>query len=288
MIEPWERKDVSDWPIVSIEQAGSNENLWLEDPVSNWHWLHKNTTVPANGVEQGEDWSEVLSTRVAAQLKIPCATARLCRRNGRRGSLSLSVIPSGYALWEGSVMLESRNAPGYFHHAEGAPAVDPARPAVKRPGHNLSNIHLTLDGARVPPGFVGPAELTAFDVFAGYTVLDALIANRDRHEQNWAVLSPQLGDDPPCLAPTYDHASSLAYNLTDNSRQRFLTDETRLNRWAAKGTAYRFEHEGRPPTLVDHAAQALALATPEGAHWWRERLKDCDPASIMEPVRDGV
>ncbi|PKH37312.1 hypothetical protein [Nocardioides alpinus] len=66
--EAWDRADVSDWPVRRVEQVGSTENLWLLDPSTNEEWLHKDTVVPANGVEQGEDWAEVVSTRVAAEL----------------------------------------------------------------------------------------------------------------------------------------------------------------------------------------------------------------------------
>lgn len=30
------------------------------------------------------------------------------------------------------------------------------------------------------------AGFAAFDQFCGYLLLDALVANRDRHEENWA------------------------------------------------------------------------------------------------------
>lgn len=35
--------------------------------------------------------------------------------------------------------------------------------------------------------------MTGFDVFVGYLLLDALVAKRDRHEQDWAVLRAWAG-----------------------------------------------------------------------------------------------
>jgi hypothetical protein len=204
----WERSDVSGWPIREIEQAGSHPSHWLQEPDTGQRWLHKDTLTPANGNEQGEDWSEVVSTQVAILLGVPCASTRLCLRNGRRGSISRSVRPPTYALNEGRVVLESARAPGYFPHEEGSPGIDPSRPATKRPGHNLVNIRQALLAVDVPPAFDGPQECGGFDVFVGYLLLDALIANRDRHEHNWAVLTPQLTTSSERLSPTYDHASS--------------------------------------------------------------------------------
>lgn len=286
MANPWEREDVSHWPVRSVEQVGSTRNLWLEEPATGLHWLHKDTVIPANGVEQGEDWSEVVSTLVAQALQIPCATTRLCVRAGRRGSLSLSIRPKGQDLWEGRVVLENAQAPGYFPHTEEEPGIDPDRPDVKRPGHSLPNIKNALRDVDPPSDFDGPPGTTGFDVFAGYMILDALIANRDRHEQNWAVLAPQLLTDTLRLSPSYDHASSLGYNLPDERRSLILSSPERLAAWAARGTAYRFEHAESPPTLVEHAARAVQLATAEGANWWRERLTTCNLGTLMAALRD--
>lgn len=197
--------------MVDVESAGSTQNLWLAEPNSpaGTLWLHKDTLIPENRIEQGEDWSEVVSTQVAAILGVPRATTRLCLRKDRRGSLSRSVRPEDADLWEGQIVLEDVHAPGYFPHVEGREGVDPERPDVKRPGHNLRNIELALDDVAPPPEFEGPGSLSGFDVFAGYLLLDALIANRDRHEQNWAVLRPRLLGPPVRLSPSYDHASSL-------------------------------------------------------------------------------
>jgi hypothetical protein len=268
----WVRADVSDWPIRRVEQIGSTQNLWLLDRSTGQEWLHKDTVIPSNGIEQGEDWAEVMSTRVAMELGVPCATTRLCIREGRRGSLSLSVIPEAHDLWEGPVVLEASGASGYFRHVEGEPGIDPDRPGVRRPGHNLPNIREALGDVGSPLMFGGPATLTGFDVFAGYVLLDALIANRDRHEQNWAILAPRVKDSRDTLAPSYDHASSLGYNLTDERRRAFLAAPERLVAWAEKGTAYRFEHSARPESLVAHAMNALALSSRQGADWWAERI----------------
>jgi hypothetical protein len=287
-VDGWRRIDVSDWPS-RPEQSGTSEVAWLTDPDTENHWLHKDTVIPANGVEQGEDWSEVASTKAAELLGVPCAETRLCVRDGRRGSLSLSIKPKGYDLWEGWVALEDAGVPGYVRHVEGRPpACDPARPGVKRPGHSLENIQRALRGATPPPGFKGPGEMTAFDVFAGYLVFDALVANPDRHERNWAILAPLLTTNRPTLAPSYDHASTLGYNLPDSKRQNCVEDVASLEKWASRGRAQRFEHVGKPPTLVDTAARAISMCSSTGAQWWRDRLRAVALSPLQDELRDRV
>ena len=56
-----------------------------------------------------------------------------------------------------------------------------------------------------------------FDMFVGYLMLDALIGNTDRHHENWGIMTGR--GRPQVLAPTYDHASSLGRELSDQKRQ---------------------------------------------------------------------
>lgn len=287
---PWVPIDVSHWELLGVEAAGTNSVVWLRDPLDKGRaWLHKSTTTPSStNLEQGEDWAEVASTQVAAALGVPCAETRLCTRDGRRGSLSLSVKPDGHDLNEGRVVLLGAAVPGYIPHVEGKKAVDPARPRVKRPGHSLANIKMALDGVSAPPGFSGPPSLSGFDVFVGYLVLDALVANRDRHEQNWAVLRPQLLGDLDRLAPSYDHGGSLGYNLSDAERERRIGDPSALKDWARKGTAHRFEHLPPPHSLVDHAAAGMSMCSPEAAEWWQGRLANLDLTDLSTTLEHGV
>ncbi len=284
--EVWERLDVSHWVVRGVEQAGSSRNLWLAEPGTGHEWLHKDTVIPGNGIEQGEDWAEVVSTQVSLLLGAPCATTRLCVRQDRRGSISRSVRPDGHSLNEGNVVLQRASAPGYFPHGEGDPAIDPSRPLVRRPGHSLANVRLALEGVVGPPGFRAPEPRIGFDAFAGYMILDALVANRDRHEQNWAVLTPQLISPPERLSPSYDHASSLGFNLTEPRREICLREPVRMRAWAEKGTAYRFEHIGTPPTLVQHAARAVGMCSRTGADWWCGQLMALELDSVLEPLRE--
>lgn len=288
--DPWTPIDVTDWELIGIEPAGTNAVVWLRDPLEQDRaWLHKSTTTPSStGREQGEDWAEVAATQAAVALGVACAQTRLCIRRGRRGSLSLSVKPDGHDLNEGRVVLLSAGVPGYVPHTEGHTAVDPTRPRVKRPGHTLANIQAALDGVAAPPGFVGPPSLSGFDVFIGYLILDALVANRDRHEQNWAVLRPQLLGDADRLAPSYDHGGSLGYNLSDPERERRLDDPSALAAWARRGTAHRFEHVPPPPSLVEHAAAGMAMCSPEAAQWWQGRLANLDLTDLFKALEHGV
>ena len=285
------RVDVSDWPVDRVEPAGSSEVSWLLEPNagSTVKWLHKSVTVHDWGA-QGEDWAEAVSTLVAHALGVPCAEVRLCVRRGQLGSLSRSLKEPGYSFNDGGLALEVMRAPGYFRNADGDKASDPARPDIIRPGHTLNNIRQLLNSHAPPSGYTGPSSGSAFDAFAGFMMLDALVANQDRHEQNWAVLRGELLGMPDKLAGSFDHGGSLGYNLLDGKRELLLSDPPLLTNFANKGLAHRFEHSrtAKAPTLTRHAATALAMCSPDARRWWHARLRELDLTSLRARLERGV
>lgn len=112
-------------------------------------------------------------------------------------------------------------------------------------------------------------------------MFDAWIANLDRHEENWSVL--QAPDGARHLAPSYDHGNSLGFNLLDSKREAILNGKPSLDQWSAKATAGRFE-DGKHVGLVDHAANALALAEPGASMFWQERIASATPSAIEAVV----
>ncbi len=65
-------------------------------------------------------------------------------------------------------------------------------------------------------------------------VLDALIGNTDRHEENWGVVEPQ---EARRLSPSFDHASSLGFLLSDSQKRQRL--ESRDRNFTPEGFADR-------------------------------------------------
>jgi len=150
-----------------------------------------------------------------------------------------------------------------------------------RSGHSLDNVHEVLTDLRPPPDAPAVSGMSAYDVFCGYLVLDALVANSDRHDHNWAVfLRPTLQDERPALAASYDHASSLGFNLRDERRDRFVAEGT-VSRFAGRGVARRFEHASPPTsneTLAGLARRVLLRATADKlgrGTVWRGEIADC-------------
>ncbi len=269
--------EVSSWEVWAEEASGLGEKIWLLQPVPESEpkkpWLFK--PVPTEGgLTRGEDWAEKAVAHLAEAVGIPCARVEMAEYNGRLGAISANLRPDSHALHHGQEYMRAQGVPGYVPGYE-----------VGRPGHSLENIRNVLDGALPPPNCELPFEGTAFDVFAGYLLLDAWVANRDRHDENWSVLVPLTSEGQIHLCGAYDQANSLGYNVPDMQRERLLA-EGRVEAWCQKGTAHRFEYTpGQPiPTLVETAVRALQLASLAAWEYWPERLRQIRPEVWQQVV----
>ena len=204
-MEPFADVDVSDWVSLDWEQRGGSKNLWLVD-LNERRWLFKPVTSHTHRGQQvltGEDWSEKIAAEIAVVLDVPAAHVELAQRQGAPGIISADVT-SGAHLGLGNELLHAHN-PEY-----------PRSKGGQVPGYSYEAIIDALLARQLAAPEGAPADLDVVGVFAGYLVLDALIGNQDRHHENWATLS---GGGLDRLAPSFDHASSLGFQLTDAGRQ---------------------------------------------------------------------
>jgi hypothetical protein len=247
--------DVSSWQVYSQEPAGRHANSWLVSPQGE-RWLFKPVVIHGER-RQGEDWAEKTTAELARLLTVPAAEVELAIRGPVEGCISRNLKPAGWEMQTGAVLLQ-----------EFDPRLEPR--SRSRTGHTLENIQGVLSDCKAPPGFTGPDTFDAFDVFCGYLAFDAVVANRDRHEENWSVLRDAVGQIS--LAGSYDHASSLGFGETEHRRRAVLAGSQDLEHWARRGTAVRFEG-GAKITLVDFAAASLRRVRAEVREYWLDRLQ---------------
>jgi len=247
-----DREDVTTWEFLRVETRGASEKVWLSEPGGSstrpeTHWLFKPATVQSNGNRQVGDWAEAVAATIADELDVPAAAARLALRGGIEGVITRNVRPVEYDMDTGRLAMLDR----IDVHLR-----DSLRDRSASIGHSLDNIRRTLDGYVAPPQAASWAACTAYDVFVGYLILDALIGNGDRHEQNWSVLRARSSEGPAdALAPAYDMEASLGFQLTDDARATRLRDPGALESFASKGLARRFDGDLKT-SLVDLAARA--------------------------------
>ncbi|WP_419921647.1 hypothetical protein [Candidatus Poriferisodalis sp.] len=265
--------DVSDWPNAGDETLGTKPKKWLRDPESGERWLMKYVTNNRNaaGTEypKGDDWSERVANGVALRLGIPAAHTQLAvQRDG--GSKYFGIISREVLAPHDS---RGRKREELIAGNELLPHPLTGR---SRTGYTLAAVKVALVG--VDPAIAAPEGLTAWDVFAGYLVLDALVGNTDRHQENWAVIA---GTDSLRLAPTFDHASSLGFLLSDDARfQRLKTSDSGFTpeAYADRATS-PFESRPHPIAL---ASEALRMCESHVRDTWMSGCEDAD--YLVEPV----
>lgn len=263
--------DVSTWYLSGEEWLGDQEKIWIRDsPESDVTWLFK----PQRRVKRlrrgdrpesflwSDAQSEFITSRLARLLGLPAAHVELAERNRRFGCISRSVVAAGEQLHSGDVHLVGVDGGRYVPNS-----VD----RRDRTGHTLEAIGLVLEGSR---GSWPCEEMTAPMVFAGYLVLDAWVANGDRHSDNWAIIDDGSSNR---LAPSFDHGSALAAGLADDDLIRRTPEK-----YAMGGMASRFE-DGQGTPLVEYALRALD-------RWggpWLERLAHVDHDRVERIVRSA-
>lgn len=279
--DPWDRIDVRDWEFAGVEQIGTHDAEWICDH-DDHRWLYKPVTIHPDGSREGEDWAEVMSAEIATLLQLPHAQVRLCTGKKGEGIISKSVIPRGFNLHSGALWLEDYNLEPYLgpNRSEGK---------IHRVGHSLTNIKASLANVEPPPYFNGPRDFRAFDVFAGYLCLDAIIANRDRHEENWAVLEPVLQEGTNRLSPSFDHARAFGSNLQDDAFMACIGNPQRFDKFLLGGTAHRLQHS-KPPgpcSLAEAAATGLSLASQRARKHWKDQVDQLD-ADLIDHLFDDA
>ncbi|MDO7880645.1 HipA domain-containing protein [Salinibacterium soli] len=277
----YERVDVSDWKFAVEETAGRSEKVWLVDPADSEEprnrWLFKPVTIHKDGSIQCGDLSEKIAAEVASLLGVPSAEIRLAKRAGRDGSLSRNIRPRGYELHSGHVWMSASPDVPY----PGLGWVNKGRAAA---GYSLRNVLDSLRDIGAPPESKG-AIRGAQETFVSYLALDAIIANADRHENNWGILRPIVGDAKTLLAPAYDNENSLGYQLPDAHKTLILDGAKSggVEGWATRGQAVRFHHTSEAmPDLVAFAANAIKEVGTQDE--WEQKLGDFEFDLVEEMV----
>jgi len=264
--------DVSKWLRFEEEELGTKPKRWLVDPATEERWLMKYATFsrPRNGPEyrKGDDWAEQIACGVARVLGIPAAPVELAVERTpdeiRYGTVCRSVLQEGESLINGDELMGelgirvSRNRRELY--------------TVEASFNALEGIH--------PPSHVG-GGLSAWDVFVGYLALDALIGNTDRHEENWSAIKPRNVEASRRLSPTFDHASSLGFLLSDQDKEERLSsrDKNRTPEGYTDRAKTQFASKPHPIAVLRDAREIAGQAALD---YWLEQVRQID--ELIAPI----
>lgn len=272
--------DVTNWQFIVDEGLGSNAPKWCGPPDSPERWLYKPIKQRQDGCRNYDDFSEWFAYQLANLLNIPAAEIHLVDAPPRRieGSHGPGIVSRDVSHAEDSWMWTT----GQLHIQE---VHDTFVSPDSRTGHNLANIFGCLKDTDAPPEATNEvSDMSGFDVFCSYLLLDALIGNQDRHEENWAVLEKSKKESGRSrLAASYDHGASLGFNQSDEQLAARLARHDGVTQYAARGQARcMYSQVGEKMTLVGAACEALAMASPFAREYWLTILKGFTPDATSD------
>ncbi len=245
-----------------IETRGTKANSWFFTDETKF--LFK-TVRP----KTGENWAEKVACELCTLLDLPHAHYEFAEWMHKKGVLSATIVPQGGRLVMGNELLAEIHS------------TDLPQQSHKLQDHTFGRIVIFLSNPEIllPMNWKPPSDdiHNAVDVFLGYLLLDAWIANQDRHNENWGVI--QRGEI--YLAPTYDHAASMGQNESDAKRKELLTTKDRgrqISHYIKKARSLIFlnKFELKTMLLLD-VFQLFADKRPESVKVWLERLGDIKP-----------
>jgi len=277
----------------ALEHVGSKQKFWYTRSLSD---TDEELLFKAARQNTGEDWAEKVSAELCDLIDLPHATYELAtwteQKDGESKNRNGVVTPR---MQEGNerLLLGNEILAG---HVNRYPEAEGERFYVN-PKYTLD---LTLDvlsddelNIQVDPDWPLPDQIsTVPEAFLGLLLIDAWIGNTDRHDNNWGILEQSTPEGPiRYLAPTFDHASSLGRELTDDKRHERLTTndknrtiEAYIERCRSAFVRQEGVEETIHPTDVFHQA---ATQYPVAANAWLNKLETIQSTTV-EAIFDRI
>ena len=259
--------------LLDVEQMGSKNKRWVKLPNDSQPWLFKFSRESAGAIT-GEHWAEKLAAEVAALLGVSHARVELARLGGQWGALCRkfdALASDDTELVHGNDLLAGQ-VTGYDRHKQ-----------RKQSDHTIGNVIRAMGELFSDDG----ARDQALTMLAGYLVLDALILNTDRHHENCGVLrrvDARQGVSY-AIAPSFDHASSLARNEPPAKLAQWLAEPGRADWYAERGHGGLYWNERQA-----RGANPLSLALDAAQKWpsyfqpWRAVIAQTSPETLAAVI----
>ena len=136
----------------------------------------------------------------------------------------------------------------------------------------------------------GQADMGGAAVFVGYLMMDALACAPDRNHTNWGVTRPRIteGMRDVRLAASFDHGSSIAWELQDRTREAGLTGRKPRNspqRYIerAEGVFVRASASAGKMSALDAFREAERLER-DTSEYWLDLLRNVALSRILDVI----
>lgn len=266
--------DIGNFQVLQTETSGLKEKFWIENKQQDWGLRAEGDKFlfKAGKEGTGENWAEIVVSGICDVMGLPHAEYKFARCREKYGVLTPNFVPDNARLTHGNEILR-HTVIGYstnLRYKQKKHTVSRVMGAIQESG-------LTIDWTKLPGIKDAPG------LFVGYLLLDTLIANTDRHHENWGVIQDLLlrGNH---LAPTFDHASSLgSHEKDDDKEDRLRTKDKFRNVYSyvrkARSALYEKQTDERAMYTID-AFKKAASFKPTEARLWLNQLNEIQEDTI--------
>jgi hypothetical protein len=227
----------------------------------------------------GENWAEKVCCEILHALEIPRASYDFAKHENDVGVVSKQFVSVNGQFLPANMLLESA-VKGYD-----------GRMRFRQRKYQLStSLNLFKLRSIEPPSGTSAkyAHLSAAQMFIGYVMFDVLVGNTDRHHENWGLVIDyseryNLSYE---LAPTFDHASCLGRNESDEARsRRLLTRDRRdtVEAYANRARSAFFASGSNNALLQTDVLEELIRLDPEATTFWADVF-----SSTPEQLFNGI
>lgn len=234
--------------------SGTRTKYWLLRPEADSEHTSKYLfKVPIEGT--GGHWAEFVASKVGKELGFNTTEVELAVNKKIVGTISKNFREKTEEFYEGGDLFLSQ-----FENFD-------------RHSLNYYELHYILE------------LLSAYNIerdFVCIPVFDALMANNDRHCDNWGVLSGSKGIQ---MAPIYDNGSSLGFNVPEHKKQKMLIDKKMLNGFCNRGKSCIGLSNRKKPKHFE-LLHFLYHSFPQELEISMQRLNKLNEEMIVTTVKD--
>jgi hypothetical protein len=228
----------------------------------------------------GENWAEKVCCEILRSVGIPCASYEFAVHEDDAGVISQRFVSVNGRFLPANMLLESA-VKGY----------DGQMRFRQRKYQLSTSLNLfKLRAIDLPKGTPAKfAHLSAASMFVGYVMFDVLVGNTDRHHENWGVVIDYSDRYNPsyALAPSFDHASCLGRNESDEARSRRLTtsdgrDTVEAYSMRARSAFYASAASTQTLHQIDVLEELIRIDPDATSHW--ATVFSAIPPNVFEDI----
>lgn len=239
-----------------IEQLGTKEKYWIYDEKESIKKLFK-----IGRENTGEDWAEVVAFKIGEKIGLKVAKYELASYNDKLGTISTNFVQEDERLIHGNELLIKINKEY------------PIDRFYKVREYKLETVLNLLQLLEKHKSFEGEKTLHEF---IGYIIFDCLIANQDRHHENWGLVVEK--ERKIRLAPSFDHASGFGGKVQEKEAENRLKTKDKnytVEAYCKKGKTPFYDKNLKQLSTID-ACRVLIKYDAKAVCYWVEKISKID------------